>query len=168
MFYCSISDLTKLDQFKGKKQFEIIHPDNDFDVLAACYPIGLDIDAGYTYRACQHRNLQNKIVVGIRLEGSYRTDSEFRRSICYTPEVQILSNIRQDISLVQELCKMSGSSFNYGNVLDADAPEEREEDVEGCDEIMMQVKQLQMIIDEVRGSPYNDYGNLKSWKEWNT
>ena len=123
MFVLSVHDLLQLDKFKHLTEFEIVDKEYDKAVLEEAKTIGLDVDSGYAYEAALHRPMSSKTpVMGFRLIGEVRTDREFRLSSVYTPEMQMLSTTRTDVSLTKELAGLSGTTFNAAKYIDDDLP----------------------------------------------
>jgi hypothetical protein len=104
-----------------------------------------------------------------RLVGEVRKDSDFRKSPAYTVEMQMLSSLRQDVSLTRELCSLSGTSFDYSKMLEEDKENDRENidsNEEDFDENTKLIAMMTALLIEARGNPYNEYGNFKTQKEW--
>ena len=170
MFYVSVQDLLQLNKFKHLTEQQLISKENDKEVLKEAFIVGMDIEAGYTYEPALHRPLSgNKAIVGYRLIGEVRKDREFRLSSFYTPEMQMLSSLRSDISLTKELRSLSGTTFDYGKVVEEDAEKDREsaESIEkDFDKDTALIKLLTAQVLQVRGSHFNEWQTLKSFKEW--
>lgn len=170
MFTLSLSDVQQLDIFKGFPQLELIQKKYDEAILKEAFTIGMDIDDGYAYEYHLHRPLSSKVpVLGFVLKGSYRKDAEFRHSPAYTPEAQILSSLRSDVSLTRELCSLSGTSFDYSKMLEEDKERDRE-DVDSVEDDYNQnlitIGIMTQYLKDARGTPFNDYGNFKNYREW--
>lgn len=170
MFTISLHDIKQLQQFKGIPELELIQKKYDADIITEAYDIGMDVTDGYCYQYHLHRPLSSKVpIMGFVLKGSYRKDAEFRHSAAYTPEAQILSSLRSDVSLTRELCSLSGTSFDYSKMLE----EERERDREDIDSVeddfdenTKLIEMMTTFLIQARGTPFNDWGNFKSYKEW--
>ena len=170
MFVLSLHDVRQLQQFKGTPELELIKKQHDLNILEEAFTIGMDINDGYAYSYHLHRPLSSKVpVMGFVLKGSYRKDAEFRKSAAYTPEAQILSSLRSDVSLTRELCSLSGTSFDYSKMLGEERERDRE-DVdsveEDFDENTKLIEMMTAFLIQARGSCYNEYGNFKNQREW--
>ena len=170
MFCLSLNDIKQLAMFRGIPELELIQKKYDEAILKEAFTIGMDIEDGYAYEYHLHRPLSSKVpVMGFVLKGSYRKDAEFRHSSAYTPEAQILSSLRSDVSLTRELCSLSGTSFDYSKMVETDAEKDRE-DIdsveEDFDENTKLIEMMTTFLIQARGSCYNEYGNFKSFKEW--
>ena len=169
MFVLSVHDLLQLDKFKGMTELQLIAKENDEEVLKEAYTVGLADDEGYTYEYQQHRPISSKTpIYGYVLKGEVRKDSAFRRSPMYTPEMQILSTVRSDVSLTKELGNMSGVSFDYGKVLEEDSEKWDSEDNFEPDASVMTllIEQKNALVKQIRGNPYNEWGKWKNILEW--
>lgn len=170
MFVLSLHDVRQLQQFKGTPELELIKKQHDLNILEEAFTIGMDINDGYAYSYHLHRPLSSKVpVMGFVLKGSYRKDAEFRKSAAYTPEAQILSSLRSDVSLTRELCSLSGTSFDYSKMLGEERERDRE-DVdsveEDFDENTKLIEMMTTFLIQARGNCYNEYGNFRNYKEW--
>lgn len=170
MFCLSLHDIRQLQQFKGIPELSLIEKKNDKAILEQAFTIGMDITDGYCYEYHLHRPLSSKVpVLGFVLKGSYRKDAEFRHSPAYTPEAQILSSLRSDVSLTRELCSLSGTSFDDSKMLEEDKERDRE-DIDSVEDDYNQnlitIGIMMQYLKDARGTPCNDYGNFRNYKEW--
>ena len=170
MYVLSLHDIRQLQQFKGIPELSLIEKKHDAAILKEAFTIGMDIEDGFCYEYHLHRPLSSKVpVMGFVLKGSYRKDAEFRKSPAYTPEAQILSSLRSDVSLTRELCSLSGTSFDYSKMLEEERERDRE-DVdsveEDFDENTKLIEMMTAFLTQARGSCYNEWGNFKTLKEW--
>lgn len=170
MFILSLQDVRKLKDFAGIPELELIRKEHDKPILKQAFEIGMDIEEGYAYEYHLHRPMTSKLpVMGFVLKGNYRKDAEFRKSAAYTPEAQILSSLRSDVSLTRELCSLSGTSFDYSKMLEEDRERDRE-DIdsveEDFDENTKLIEMMTAFLIQARGNPYNEWGNFRNYKEW--
>lgn len=169
MFVLSVYDVLQLDKFKHLTELEIISKQYDEEVIKEAFTVGMAIDEGYNYEYQQHRPVSSKKpLYGFVLKGEVRTDSEFRKSPLYTPEMQMLSTVRSDVSLTRELGSMSGVSFDYGKTIDEDAEKWDSEDSfePDADEKAKMILAMNQMVLQIRGNPYNDWGKWKTFTEW--
>ena len=170
MFYISSQDLLKLDKFAHLTPLKLIDKKYDKAILEECFTIGLDKEAGYMWDYSLHRPLTSKApVLDFRLVGEVRKDSDFRKSPAYTVEMQMLSSLRQDVSLTRELCSLSGTSFDYSKMLEEDRERDRE-DIDSVEESFEDNTRTIGIMNELliaaRGTAYNEWGSFKTYQEW--
>ena len=170
MFYISSQDLLKLDKFAHLTPLKLIDKKYDKAILDECFTIGLDKEAGYMWDYSLHRPLMSKVpVLDFRLVGEVRKDSDFRKSPAYTIEMQMLSSLRQDVSLTRELCSLSGTSFDYSKMLEEDRERDRE-DIDSVEESFEDTARTIGIMNELliaaRGTQYNEWGSFKTFEEW--
>lgn len=169
MYVLSVSDLLKLNDFKHLNEVQLIHPDNDEKVLNHARTAGMDICGGYEYSASQHKNMFGKTVVGYRLIGELTNTPSFRASPFCTPEVRTLSHLRKDVSLTQEMVKLSGGGFSYGKTSEEDVETEREYETmyeENWQALEREIAMLNQLASDIRGSSYGANGGLKSFYEY--
>lgn len=103
-FYLSVSDLQLLDDW--------VDPQPDPTNLARIlHKNGIDITRTYEMVECQHRNLRNQIVTGFRVEGSERTDFEWRQSGAASINAYLYST--DDIFLKEDMRRMSRRSESH-------------------------------------------------------
>ena len=170
MFCLSLNDIKQLAMFRGIPELELIQKKYDESILKQAFTIGMDINDGYCYEYHLHRPLSSKVpVLGFVLKGSYRKDPEFRHSAAYTPEAQILSSLRSDVSLTRELCSLSGTSFDYSKMTEEDRERDRE-DVDSIEESFEDNTRTIGIMNELliaaRGTAYNEWGSFRTYEEW--
>jgi len=100
-YYLSVSDLQLLDTWVDPKP----EPREFATIL---FTNGMDITKPYEFVECQHRNLRNQIITGLRVEGSERTDMDWRRSGSASLSAYLYST--EDIFLKEDMRKMSRRS----------------------------------------------------------
>ena len=99
--YLSFSDLRLLDDWvdpkpEPKELAKILHTN------------GMDITRPYEIVKCKHRNLRNQIVDDYRVEGSERTDLEWRQSGAASVCAYLYST--DDLFLKEDMRKMNRRS----------------------------------------------------------
>jgi hypothetical protein len=169
MFSLSVSDILRVDEFKELNELELIQIKNDERVLNQARTAGLDVTSGYHYFAAKHKNLRGKVVVGYVLSGDLRSDKSFRDSIACTPELLTLCHLSKDVSLHQEMQKLSGGSFAYGKTAEDDADNDRESESlyePDYKEVENQINLLNKIAYDIRGTYTGANGGVKSFYEW--
>lgn len=100
-FYLSFSDLQLLDDWYDP-QPEPTH------LARILHTNGMDITRKYEVVQCMHRNLQNQVVDTYRIEGSERTDSDWRSSGAASLNAYMYST--DDLFLKEDMRRMSRRS----------------------------------------------------------
>lgn len=99
--YLSFSDLQLLDDWVEPQP----EPTQFAKIL---YTNGMDITRPYEIVKCQHRNLRNQVVDCYRVEGSERTDFEWRRTGAASINAYLYST--DDIFMKEDMRRMSRRS----------------------------------------------------------
>lgn len=165
----SFRDLRRIPELSQLTEAEMLKPEHDALVNQALAQLGFNINAPILYVPSQHRDFAGKVAVGFRAVGEISSDPAYLNSrICPLIE-RLIWAAQKDPSLAKELSKMMGHSVN----LDDDAAEEAADfpdtDVDPNYEIIQeQITTLTLLRDVLRGSPYNDQGNLKTPAEYQT
>ena len=162
----SVSDLLHfVDEFKGMNEVQLIHPDNDKRVLHYLGDLGFDTDYTIYYMPNKHRNLRGEINVGYRLIGELNCNRKFYE--IYSLEEIVACTSYQDLSLTRELCNLSGKDLDYksfNNGVASEVHHKKFPETEWAEdylEVKAQINQLQFILEQVRGSYYNEDGSVK-------
>lgn len=100
-FYLSFSDLQLLDDWYDPQP-------EPTDLARILHTNGMDITRPYEVVKCMHRNLQNQVVDTYRIEGSERTDFEWRRSGAASLSAYLYST--DDLFLKEDMRRMSRRS----------------------------------------------------------
>lgn len=164
----SFRDLRLIPELSEFTEVEMLSISRDGLMLEALELLGFDTRAPILYVPSKHRDLQGVVAVGFRAIGEINNDAAYRNSRCCPLIERLLWAAKKDPSLARELAKMIGHSVN----LDSDAIEEEfpdfpEEDIEPDFEMVVnQLAALTFLRDTLRGSPYNDQGNLKTPSEY--
>lgn len=103
-FYLSVSDLQLLDDW--------VEPQPDDQTLAKIlHTNGMDITKPIEIVQCTHRNLRNQVVDCNRIEGSERTDLEWRQSGAASLNSYVYST--DDLFLKEDMRRMSKRSESH-------------------------------------------------------
>lgn len=100
-FYLSFSDLALLDDWVDPQP----EPREFATIL---FKNGMDITRPYEVVKCNHRNLRGQAVEGYRVEGSERTDPDWRQSGAASINAYLYST--DDIFMKEDLRRMSRRS----------------------------------------------------------
>jgi len=172
MISISFSDMLLVDEFKGLREIDLLPVEIDSKVLPYLYEVGMDTNKGYQVVVNKHRNKQNKIVIGFLWAGEIRIDSAFRESPFCSATDRIIMSSKKDFSLTQELCQLQGGGLNYSK-FSSEEDERDEKDYLELElyekdyvEVSSYLKTLEDVIFNVRGSPYNEWGSLKTLEQY--
>lgn len=153
----SFRDLKLIPELSHYNEIELIHPNLDETVKKYLGQLGFDTDYEIQYVPSKHRDMQGKIAVGFQAVGEISINRNFINSpLCDVTDRMVAASYA-DPSLTREMAGMMGSSTNYQSLLEDDAVEDSGEydaaDVEDDYEwVMTQIKQLEMVRDQVRGT----------------
>lgn len=162
----SFRDLRLIDEVAQYNEIELLHPDRDPMMKKYLSQLGFDTDYGVLYAANKHRDMQGNVAIGFRAVGEISINRSFINSpLCSTIERIIAAGVT-DQSLAQELSRMMGNSVAFiSNDADVGSEDDDEfpEDLIELDyeEVTAQIKALEAIRDIIRGSSFDDYGNVK-------
>jgi hypothetical protein len=154
-----------------KNEIELLDVKYDYEVSKILDAIGIDTEYPVSYLPSKHRDMQGKIAVGFMAVGDISLNRSFINSyLCNTTERMIAASY-SDPSLTRELGALMGHQVNFRSLLDDEAEfdgEELPEDQLEPDrrEVAAQIKALAEIRDQIRGSMYNDAGDLKTFMEY--
>ena len=167
----SFRDLQLCTVFAGMNEIMMLDPSNDAAMASVLSKVGFDIDYPITYAPSKHRCMGNKVAVGYMAVGDISINRAFVNSyMCSTVERMIAASY-SDPSLTRELGTLMGHHVNYRSLLNDEAEWDGEELPENMlesdrHEVAMQIKQLEELRDSIRGSQYNDAGDLKCFSEY--
>jgi hypothetical protein len=154
-----------------KNEIELLDIKNDGIMSDILSKIGFDVEYPIQYVPVKHRDMQNNVAVGFMAIGDISINRAFINSfMCSTIERMIAASYR-DPSLTRELGSLMGHHVNYRSLLDDDADfdgEELPDDMLEPDrhEVAAQIKMLSELRDSIRGSQYNEAGDLKCYGEY--
>lgn len=154
-----------------KNEVELLSIANDDLVSSILAKIGFDVDYPILYVPSKHRDMQNKVAVGFMVVGEISLNRAFVNSyLCSTTE-RMIAACYTDPTLTRELGKLAGNRVNYKAMLEDQAEfegDELPEDMLEPDRFIVadQIKQLTELRDMIRGTIYNDSGDLKTFGEY--
>lgn len=154
-----------------KNEIELLSIENDAVMASILGQVGFDIEYPITYVPVKHRDMQNKVAVGFMAVGDISINRSFVNSyLCSTVERMIAASY-SDPSLTRELGALMGHHVNYRSLLEDDAEwsgEELPDEMLEPDrhEVARQIASLIEIRDTIRGSQYNESGDLKTYEEY--
>lgn len=163
----SFRDLQLIPELGGLTEIELLEIARDGLVNDYLAQLGFNVLSPILYVPAKHRDLQGGVGVGFRAVGEITTsESYLDNPLCTQVERLIITGLK-DMSLTRELAKMMGAGVDYYGAINAEdenfPPELIEEDAE---EVLDQMELLVMIRDEIRGTPYNEWGSLKTEEEY--
>lgn len=140
---------------------------NDALVNQALVQLGFNINVPILYVPSQHRDLSGAVAVGFRAVGEISSDPAYLNSRLCPMIERLIWAAQKDPSLARELSRMTGHNVTLGEEVTDEANDFPDSDIEPNYEItQMQIEALTFYRDEVRGTPYNDQGNLKTPAEY--
>lgn len=168
----SFRDLRLIGELSQYNEIELLHPNQDAQVNYYLEQLGFNTAVGVLYVPNIHRDLQGKVALGFRAVGEINPASPYIDSPLCTLIERILAAAVKDISMAKEMSMMLGNSINFAiqgadELYDQNQEEFPLELVEpDFEEVTDQIKFLEGVRDQLRGSCYNEYGNLKTPKEY--
>jgi len=149
---------------------EMVHPDNDELVGKYLDMIGIDINKPLEYRAYQHRNLQNKVVVNFTIAGELKLDRKSLTSPFSTYEDRLIAASIYDRSLFEQLHELGNTSPTYGgNALDDNIPTKDAEEYRAEEEkVAKEITLLEEVLYHIRGSQMNSDGSYMTMQDYVT
>lgn len=163
----SFRDLKLIPELAPFNEIELLHPKMDALVNKYLSQLGFNLNQSVLYVPALHRDMQGNVGIGFRAVGSITTSRDFLNSRLCSPIERLIAASTYDMSLTKELSKLMGSSVSLFSRADGEDPEFPEELVEpDHEDVQKQVAFLETLRDEIRGSPYNEYGALKTPDEY--
>jgi hypothetical protein len=156
-------------------EFDMLRIENDNLILGYLEQLGIDTQYSVQYIPSQHRNLQNKVVVGFQAIGEIQCNRKFLNSAYCLPIERIAAYGYQDRSLTAELASLSGTQLNHDAFHEGHINENVEDPyigewVEPTYLVMEnQIAALAGIRDNIRGPMFDDSGSPKmreQYKAW--
>lgn len=163
MSYVSFTDLLLVPKLKSYTYFDLLKKDIEEEILPFLFELGIDTNKKIVVQACQHRNLQNKVVVNYRFMGYERIDKQWIDSPYATMIGRIGAQKDHDLALDMRNMSAEGMSFSDFSLMALEEVKKRkgkkDEDLldyskeygEECLSILQQMKTLQDIQISVRG-----------------
>jgi len=154
-----------------KNEVEMLKVENDDAVAEVLSKIGFDCDYPVTYIPSKHRCMRNKVAVGFMAVGEISLNRSFINSgMCSTTE-RLIASSYTDPSLTRELGRLTGNYVNYKSLLEDDAVDSGDDLPEDMLEpdrhsVAAEIRLLADLRDTIRGSMYNDSGDLKTYEEY--
>lgn len=161
----SFRDLRLIPELSKFNEIQLIHPDMDKAVNKYLGQLGFDLDYAVQYVPANHRDMQGNVGVGFRAVGEISINRSFINSPLCSITERMIAAFHTDPGLARELAALMGNSISFkdteyeGDTSEEDFPENLIEPT--YNEVSQQIKALEAIRDELRGSPYNEDGSLK-------
>lgn len=160
----SFRDLKLIPELSHYNEIELLHRNLDETVQKYLAQIGFDTDYEVQYVPSKHRDMQGKVAVGFQAVGEISINRNFINSPLCSISERIAATGYQDPSLTRELSSMMASKNDYRGLSEVDGcvedaefgdslvstktpKDEIEEDYEW---VMQQIKQLEMVRDQIR------------------
>lgn len=160
----SVTDLQLIPELSHLRMLDFINPENDALIAPFLKIIGFDLDYPIQFIASQHRNLQGKVVIAYRIIGEVEINSSFQDSVWCTPEDRLIAAGYRDQGLAADLARSLTSARDYGTDGTGEGfpPDQCNPDE---NDIVMQVKVLEDLLLQVRGSPFKQDGSRSTLAE---
>lgn len=165
----SFRDLQRIPALSGLSEIQMLAIERDDLINQYLSTLGFDTTKAILYVPAKHRDLSGKVAVGYRAVGEIDPHNRtYLNSSVAAPIERLIAASKTDMSLTRELAKLMGSNIELkddGATEEDDSypPELIEEDHE---EVSEEILNLENIRDMIRGSPYNEYGALKTPQEY--
>lgn len=165
----SVYDLKLIPELKHLTYFDMVHPDNDKIVNPFLAEMGFDLDYPLIYTVSQHRTLQNTVEIGYVIRGEVNISRAHLMGPWATLYDRMVAAAYTDPSLCVALCQQMNTSLDYTafssrgsnspGTPSENFPEELCNPNEG--EILAQIRELEELLFQIRGSQYKEDGSLK-------
>lgn len=161
----SVTDLmAKVPELGKLRMIDFIDPKNDALIAPYLKVLGFDLDFPIQYIPCQHRNLQNQVVIAYLIVGELEINSNFLNSSFATPEDRIIAAGYKDLSLANEMSRSLSTHRDYNSGVTEGFPAELTNPDEAA--ILMQIDVLQGLLEKARPNMYREDGSLKTITEY--
>lgn len=159
----SFRDLLRIPALSELNEIQLLHPAMDTIVNGFLSQLGFDLNQAILYVPAKHRDLQGKVSVGFRAVGEISDDRGFLTSKLCTITERLLAAANQDPSLCRELCQLMGNSINLGDGGDGSESEDYPDEMvePDYDSISSEIRNLENLRDQIRGTPHDEAGALK-------
>jgi hypothetical protein len=160
---------TKLAHIKN--EIELLDIKNDDIMSDILSQIGFDVEYPITYVPVKHRDMRNNVAVGFMAVGDISLNRSFINSFMCSATERMIAACYSDPSLTRELGTLMGTHVNYRSLLEDESEYDGEELPDEMLEpdrhaVTAQIKQLAELRDAIRGSMYNEAGDLKTFQEY--
>lgn len=164
----SFRDLQRIPALKGLTETQLLSIERDDLVNQYLAELGFDITKAILYVPAKHRDLSGKVAVGYRAVGDINQDRKWLNSSMCLPIERLIAASKTDMSLTRELAKLMGSNVDLRDDGVVEEPEDFPDELTepDADDVAHQILILESIRDQVRGSPYNEQGALKTPQEY--
>lgn len=164
----SFRDLQRIPALSGLTEFQLLSIEYDDLVNQHLAELGFDITKAILYVPAKHRDLSGKVAVGYRAVGDISQDRTYLNSSMCLPIERLIAASKTDMSLTRELAKLMGSNVDLRDDGVVEEPEDFPEELceSDADNVAYEILILENMRDQVRGSPYNEQGALKTPQEY--
>ena len=170
----SVTDLKLVDSLSHLTYIDIINPANDVLLLPVLEELGFDTDYPIQIDACQHRNLQNKVVVNYLISGEMSLNRKHVNSVYYDAMDRAIAASYTDRELAKDLLERGNVQVSYETLYSSDEKQQREImnildhycDPEESERITKEIDQLNDILYHVRGSQFLKSGAYKMHEDY--
>lgn len=176
MLSISFSDILQFPVFRNLTEEDLLPTSMDKNVMPYLFLLGGDSKRGYEIICNKHRNLNNKVITGMRYVMDCRSDYEYLHSKRCSTIDRIIAAGAKDPSLAFEMGTLLSQSFDFnsfheGGIGNNESGRSRVEfPVELIEDDWKETEEYIDIMNkhilEVRGSPLKENGGLKGLAEY--
>ncbi len=159
----SVTDLKLIPELSHLRPLEFIDPVNDALIAPFLKVLGFDLDYAVEYVPCQHRNLQNEVVISYVIRGEVECNASFLESSFATIEDRMIAAGYKDLGEADFIANQMTSSRDYGDAPEEAFPPELVNPDE--DKILAEIETLKELLFLARGNPYKNDGSRKTLAE---
>lgn len=162
----SVTDLKLIPELSHLRMLDFIDPKNDELIAPYLKVLGFDLEYPLEFKACQHRNLQGKVVIAYLIAGEVECNRAFLTGEFATVEDRIIAAGYSDMSLANQLSSSLSTSREYDSGIVEGFPPDLINPNE--DDILGDIKVLEDLLLEVRGDPFKQDGSRKTLADQHT
>lgn len=164
----SFRDLQRIPALAKYTESELLGIEMDEKINKCLAALGFDVRQPILYVPTIHRDMAGKVAMGFRAVGEIDPyNREYLNSRVADPVEWLIASSKTDMSLARELSQMMGAGICWSDdngTENDDFPDELIEESFGADASAILI--LERMRDQVRGTPYNEAGALKTPEEY--
>ncbi len=160
----SVTDLKLIPELSHLRMLDFIDPKNDKLIAPYLRIVGFDLDYPVQYIPSKHRNLQGQEIIAYQIVGEVECNESFLNGPWATTEDRIIAAGYRDIGKAEDMAQALTSARDYDSGVVEGFPPDLANPDEA--EILMQIKVLEDLLLNVRGSPFKQDGSRFTLAEW--
>lgn len=167
----SFRNIQLCTKFAGMNEIEMLALSNDDTMAWVLEQVGFDVEYPVSYVPSVHRCMQNNVALGFVAVGELNLNSAYINSPMCTLTERMIASAYIDPSLTREMSNLMGMRVNFRSLLDNGTDSSSEDLPEHMLEpnreyVGKQIKALEDLRDSIRGNPFNDRGEAKTFLEY--